>query len=726
MFEDDRMVPRYASEDPGAQGKPMIAFLARERTWWSDVANPTGADGAVNYQRWQMVGVWLSRAAPLLDSMRGLPAGPILWEVVFEGDMSDRRIVRSRSTYDQARAAVRSEAFPDKNSITTVVSAEFDRALFHAENIAEKALVGAFVHGVAQLAEHPEPGKFEQALLPQIVTGPNARHCHAFAQRGFRDHVRTDEAGSRLVRISREDDAYTRLGLGWSVRDRLLGSKISGKSDCMAFLNLLVRQLEDQLIEGLHGFDRRQMLELLLSNYELAIDDRDRWQFTSSALLALHGRTSGTMKRIVEAEQRLNAVFQATRILVEIGICECPLDGGKQPGRLDLSLLMAQAVLLFEIGGWSDAIRWEVMQPELRVRPLGDVHANFDFVKTIIQPHAQVTGQKRVERAVVGYAENLKERDIITSVVEQIDPVFAAAWEDQVGATIDEVRLFVEAIELLGIAGKRSVIAVPRKALESLAVGKAALSETTARRILETFCLWARPSWRDVPPSYEDRDRQPWRFRRRLSFLRRPVLDWNTNSQTLLIAPGMLRDSLGYMFALYNDGDFPAYQLTPKMAAWQAQANGRRGTLFANELAAALRNDGWSAEVEINVTKLLGCGFGRDYGDVDVLAWRKDGRVLIVECKDAQFRKTLGEMAEQLSDFRGEIRANGRRDELRKHLDRMEIILAHLPEVARYTALPLVSVESHLMFRNPVPMEFALEKLAEKVTVSNFTGIHSI
>jgi hypothetical protein len=409
-----------------------------------------------------------------------------------------------------------------------------------------------------------------------------------------------------------------------------------------------------------------------------------------------------------------------------MSLCECPLEGGKHPGRLDLSLLMAQAVLLFEIGGWSDAIRWEVMQPDLRITPLGDVHANFDYFESIIQPYAHATGQGRVERAVIGYAENLKERNTIASVAGQVDPAFAAAWEQQVGGTIDEVRLFVEAIELLGISAKKSVIAVPRNAFAHLAVQKIVLPEATAHGILETFSLRTRPTWRGVPPGYEDRDRQPWRFRRRLSFLRKPVLDWNAASQTLMIAPGMLRDTLVYMYSLYNGGDFPTHQLTPKMAAWQAQANGRRGTTFTKDVAAALQNDSWVVEIEINVTKLLGRGFDRDYGDVDVLAWREDGRVLIIECKDVQFRKTVGEMAEQLSDFRGDIRANGRRDELRKHLDRMEIILAHLPEIARYTKLPSVNVESHLIFRNPVPMEFALEKLAEKVKVSNFTEIHSI
>src|ERR1035438_9643486 len=87
---------------------------------------------------------------------------------------------------------------------------------------------------------------------------------------------------------------------------------------------------------------------------------------------------------------------------------------------------------------------------------------------------------------------------------------------------------------------------------------------------------------------------------------------------------------------------------------------------------------GWKVEKEIKLTGLLGRRLDRDYGDIDVLAWRPEsGRVLAIECKDVQYNKTLGEVAEQLSDFRGEIRADGKPDLLKKHLARLEILYAH-------------------------------------------------
>jgi hypothetical protein len=182
------------------------------------------------------------------------------------------------------------------------------------------------------------------------------------------------------------------------------------------------------------------------------------------------------------------------------------------------------------------------------------------------------------------------------------------------------------------------------------------------------------------------------------------------------------------MIGNFHRGDFADHQLSPKMRAWKAREADARGAAFAAKVAEALREAGWQTRTELKLTKLLGRGFDRDYGDVDVLAWRpENGRVRVIECKDVQYRKTYGEIAEQLSDFRGEVRANGRPDYLRKHLDRVELVRGNLDSVSRLTGVaPLTDVESHLVFRNPVPMEFALRRMAEKVTVSRFDQIASI
>jgi hypothetical protein len=121
-------------------------------------------------------------------------------------------------------------------------------------------------------------------------------------------------------------------------------------------------------------------------------------------------------------------------------------------------------------------------------------------------------------------------------------------------------------------------------------------------------------------------------------------------------------------------------------------------------------------------------GFGQDYGDVDVLAWNPTTRrVLVIECKDVQYRKTYGEIAEQLADFRGEIGPDGKPDHLLRHLNRVDLISKHLAAVAQYVEMPTVrQVESHLVFKNPVPMQFALKRMAQRVAIHIFDKLADI
>lgn len=728
IFADDRAAPLYASEDPGESGKPMSAFLTNCRVWWADVASPPEIMGTAAYERWRTVATWLARAAPALDNLPGLPAAPLLWRAVFESGSNEPRPVTAALTYDEARGAIRVEVDLEAGVITTLASDEYERATFHPENIAERALVAALVNGVAVLAGHADPVAIESELTLQIVPNVQARHGHAFMVSGYRDRVHSD-LGGRVVTISREDDAYGRLDLGWTVRDRSLGGRLVGKEQCQPFLNSLVTRLENEIVGALQRFDRRSMLDFLLYNHELAITDRDRWRRTSAAMIGLHGDTRETLQTISQHDFKLNAVFQTTRILVEIAICECPLEGGARPGLLDLSPLMARAALLFEVGGWSDAMRWEVMEPELRITPLGDVHAKFDFLEEIVLPHAHVTSEGRIADAVDSYAENLQDRPVEVTVGHRIDRQFSDAWAEQFGATIDDTRVLIDFIENLGVELGKAVIALPRSRLQGISAAGQLIDDKTSDVLIDRLILSSRSSWRDVPGGFDDKDRQPWRYRRRLSLLRRPLLRIDDLPDlTILVAPGMVRDGFAYMLSNYYRGDFPDHQLSPKMKAWRARTTGARGTAFASDVAKALSAAGWHTRVEINVTELLGQGFDRDYGDVDVLAWRHDdGRVLVIECKDVQYRKTYGEIAEQLTDFRGEVRANGKRDELRKHLDRMDVIREHLAAVSRLTAImPLPDVESHLMFRHPVPMQFALKHIAEQVTVSRFDQIAAI
>jgi hypothetical protein len=151
-------------------------------------------------------------------------------------------------------------------------------------------------------------------------------------------------------------------------------------------------------------------------------------------------------------------------------------------------------------------------------------------------------------------------------------------------------------------------------------------------------------------------------------------------------------------------------------------------TEFNVKVALRMRELGWQAKHEVRVTELLGRSLDRNYGDIDVLAWHPhSGRVLVMECKDLQLNRTLGEVAEQLADFRGVTRPDGKRDPLKKHLDRLDVLTEHKLAISRSLKLTTdIQIEGHLVFKNPVPMRFAWERMASRIRLSLFAELDKL
>jgi hypothetical protein len=92
-----------------------------------------------------------------------------------------------------------------------------------------------------------------------------------------------------------------------------------------------------------------------------------------------------------------------------------------------------------------------------------------------------------------------------------------------------------------------------------------------------------------------------------------------------------------------------------------------------------------------------------------------------------QFHKTLGEVAEQLSDFHGVVKPDGTRDLLRKHLDRLAVMEENKECITKRLGLrAAVDIQGYLIFKNPVPMQFAWEQMNEKVKLLLFEQLETL
>lgn len=695
-FDEDGSNSLYAPSQRGSTaGLPMVQVTTC-RQWWCTVEYP------VVYDRWKMLSSWLPRVATVLETeVPELPKGSLQLIVRFSGYPADLA-AGSNETTEYILSATDVRIDTERRRVLIKTDEAFERGLTNSRNVSERALVHAIVIGFLRLSE-AESADRASMLTQQIVCDDHARDAHAFQATSFRDFVR-EAIRDRVVMVDKIDEATLRLGLGWRIRRRDEDDRIEGKSSCTAYLNKLVQLLEQDFCNQLKQFDRKALVTLALENYEATVVDRRRWQHSTPAMLALHGDTPQTRAVIADHDSMNNATQLASRLLVEAAVCECPCQGGLSPGEIDLSQLMARLLLMFNYGGWSDAIHYDAMVPAVRVTALGDVQADLTFIESVVTPFGHAVQEDLAEASIEKYPKLFRPHEPVGEVESKFEKQFVEAWRAEHGYSLDEIRQVCDEIEDLGLSRNEAVFSVLRsELLERVS------DIPNGPHIVSSLLTVPRSSWRIVASGFE-KDRQPWRFRRRLSLLRLPIVQINEDADPeLIVVPGLVRESMAYTASSFHEGSLHWTQLrSSEMRKWFGTASDQRGREFTQSVARRLQELGWRCETEVAVKKILRKRTSIDFGDVDVFAVNPcTGRVLLIECKDLHFHRTIGELAEQLSDYRGSTH-NGKRDSLKKHIDRSVALRSDAPLVAAYAKVQSgAQIESWVVFRNPVPMLFA-------------------
>lgn len=723
IFDEDRHKPLYVSFDDVERGKLLAVYETSNRGWWVSVDTPMKAGRDLNYRLWHALCTWLARSAEVLESkLSDLPPGPILWHCKFlDIDLSDP----ADPVPDRQKAEALLSAHIEDNLVRVTAEQGFLFSFRHPTNLGERLLVQKFVEGTAALAPGKRSSEELEATINDIVPSEWARDMHLLVARRFRDFLGHRRTGKMLL-IEKADDALSRIGLGWRVRKQEDGSRIVGAENCNSYLNSVVESIWQDIKEQLKHYAREPVLLALVSNHESIAIESDRWHRTARSLLAFHNDKEETARAATYQVAKFTASSLCTRILIEMALCECP-DVGDTPGRIDLSRLMTKVMQLHHFGGWSEAIRYGCKQPEVRIRPLGDIHTNIDFDAKVAMPYGLALGKMRFHYGADSYETFFREETPVENSEGKFEEEYWKAWTETFGFTIDDLRTFLDNVESEGIRRQELFFLASADDLIALKENGAQEAETV-RRILDTFSLEPRSTWASSPIGFRDKDWYPWRFRRRLSVISRPIFQLsNDKAGACVIAPGMIRDGAAKVVEYCHSGGYDAKDFPEgAMRSWIGAQENRRGHAFNKTVAEKFRAQGWQARSDIKLTEILNTKLEKDFGDVDVLAW-KGNRVIAVECKDLELAMTPSDIARQLYEFRGEKSRNGRPDRLMKHLIRMDVLNGYQDSVAKFICSPgSIGIETGLVFSEIVPMSFTSIAADKDVQLTTIDELHTI
>lgn len=669
----------------------------------------------VLYEIWSgFLGLYDRLVTEIEALMPHLSPGPLEIRLNFRG-------VKMHESYvpPEARGAIAEPeplVYLDRREAEVSFPPDFFMHFQGAENTGERYVLCAIARCLLRLHKSDETleDSLAETLLDKVIGDTGIRVLHIFNTYYPVEHLLARQEQTTVF-LAHEDFAFATLMLSEGCVPSGSGSVLDTKSTCNEFLHKVVSKVWLQLRDLLRQLDRTSVIKQVLAVHEAVINDRDRWRRTAKAVISLHAPFEDIFATARERDLNRNQIAVSARSVLEMAICECPIVGGREMSRWELDELLAKALLLIESATDSDAINGGLVEPIIKLHANGEYAVDRSFYETVIHPFVANYFREEFERAAGDYANFYRRKKPTTRV--KADEIFKAdfinAFNAEFGMTPDEAIDGLAELMEFAVEGDNVVVETTLGRLTERLTHGRGLSPRTCRAFLQTFGLFHRPAWDQPPVGFNNKDLSPWRFRRRLSATVRPLLIFGEqNDDKVVYGVGGLEAGARYLMERTENGQLPSTFFTTKeMKKYIGAVNDERGHDFAKSVAAALRAEGWQARSEVQMTEL---GASSEFGDIDVLAWKTRGEILLIECKRVQLARTVAEIAEICRRFRGEAK-----DSLDKHVRRVEWVKQHIQSIERVVGFRPKpdQIDGRLVTNTHVPMMYltSLPIQAEKI-----------
>lgn len=568
-------------------------------------------------------------------------------------------------------------------------------------NLGDRLMIASLVRGAYLFMGNSKlPDDKVEELVQTVADSDNARYFQFTLGQTPQDIIYDRTELPQLRLLMPEDFAWSRLNLV-----RRAGYKRAPGSipacQARAILAKAVDSVWERIRSRLIDLSRESVIERALLNFVAVQKEHRDWLRTSAAKLALYD-SSEVLAVANERAFRRDSAGLACRIIAEMAQCTSQYGVGSLCAKSDLDFFIAEVVALLECANYSDALRFGLATGTPTMEPNGsfgfDPNTGQTVITLLIENRTRMFLEAAADQAIELEGEN--ERDVA-------DSTFESAFIAEFGLTEEEYQQFVLRVTLEALENKTAHLRLRRT---EVVYQLREVGAVDPERVFNALTLRPRIRWdENNPVKANKRDWYPWRYNRRLSILRRPLVQLSTDADpVVLVIPSLLAGWL-------DNVEQAAYGRLPEelfesseMAACIGRAADRNGHEFNRKVAKRFCELKWNTSKELKLTRLGGAA---DLGDIDVLAWRREsGLIYVVECKSLRFDRTCGEIGERLAEYAlGTV--DGKRTPLQKHLDRFSFVQANREQLTLLTHIPIERIElrSALVTEKLVPMQYSGE-----------------
>ena len=482
--------------------------------------------------------------------------------------------------------------------------------------------------------------------------------------------------------IQKYDNSYVLESIvDWLNYDKKIPAEIIDKKEKIKLLvdcvNTIIQELRNKLIE----YNTIELLKFLMYHHEAIIQANEYRKLYIPARLECFSKYTDVFNEFLESESEHINVSLSMRCLIEF-VSADPYFSEKFPNNDDVDYLLSLMSEITYFGYVQDLIRFDIDNPKMGLLNSGRIGINKDFFNDVLSKY-DISNK---EDELVDYKENFesnfnkhenkelgeeKEDDYLNN----IDEAFINDW----GISFSEINTISLFLAEYCFIQESSYSKMKENEFMELILKETKFNIEKINSYLKVLTLNSRGKMDAPPKGYIIPEIFPWRYNRKLSYLRKPLIRiidedkkiWYLWSARFLIKAS---DNLIYQF---SNASLRVEDEHSKIRNLIAKRLNLKGKNFTNKVRDWLNQNPKLRVVdfEVKIDKKGVLIADKNYGDIDILAFNDSSKLIYcIECKNTKQAKIM-------YDFQRDIK-NYTEKQLPKHIARNNWLINNVKQLS--------------------------------------------
>ena len=318
-----------------------------------------------------------------------------------------------------------------------------------------------------------------------------------------------------------------------------------------AVLRDVVSYYFSRLESQVASLDAKDLLNWLIAHNEAVVRQEAFRVLTTATKLECYRRQSEFLANLKEETAERTTASVAIRFLLEYVVARPP-SGIRRMSLSVFDRLVAIAAELINKALLSDFINYEIADIRLSMLPSGRLGTNQPAYMIARDQYMASFLFSDIESAYGQFPRNWPTPSQDTNEQTKELALIDMGFEAEFGFTLTELTTFLSEIMALGTEQTGPAKRLIRDQLVTRLYGNLSWAPERVNKAVSLFSLEPRGDFLQVPQGYSKEDVYPWRFNRRLSLMRRPlVIAMEGDTEVVWWGNRQVSQSCLYLFTIF-------------------------------------------------------------------------------------------------------------------------------------------------------------------------------